>query len=249
MLDTIKTLFKDNENTIVVFLLQLVVGIFLLVNPTRFTAVVFVAFGVYLLVNAIRSGLRYFRSPTATAIRTQDLTVALIFLIIGVFLIAGAGSWVSIPSFMASVYGVLLLLSAAAKIQWGVDNVRLGNPLWFCPLAVALIAIIFGALVIAGVFPLGVVWLVIAWTLIALCVLDAVAAYMLIGGSKRTPLTGHRMPGAPASAAVGTTTASSTAASPADSAQTVVSGSSNSGVDVNVYATDSKEHGGTDSAK
>ncbi len=179
MVDRIKKAVIDNQNFLVVMILELAVGVLLLIDPTRFTSVILILLGVFLLIVAARQIRGYFKSDAASAMRGQALSGGIIALAAGIFCIAGSRWIVSVLTVMTALYGVLIMLCAAPKIQWSVDVLRQHGRLWFLPLAVALIAIVCGAITVSGPFTSDAMWKFSAVALIGLAVLDVACAALI----------------------------------------------------------------------
>jgi uncharacterized membrane protein HdeD (DUF308 family) len=230
MLDKAKKAIDDNQNFLVIMILEAVIGILLLINPTQFTTIIFVLFGIFLIAIAIRSTYRYFKAAPEDAMRSQGLTAGIVALIAGVFCIAFSDAIVSAFPVITTMYGIVILLAAAPKIQWSVDALRLHNSMWYLPLIDALVAIVCGAIVISGQFNSDVMWKFIAISLLVIAVFDIVCSILIRRARLSTQRGKTEAPSASASSAPASpASADSSSEAPAASAPAQASTAASAG--------------------
>lgn len=178
-----KTL-KENASGIVMCLFELVVGILLLVNPIGFTSGIITAFGIVLAIVGLGSCIKYFRAEPAEAAKSQLLAKGLIALLAGCFCVFRSEWFVVTFPVLTLIYGVVILITGLAKVQWMVDILRLKKQKWFLAAISAVISIICGAVIISSPFnSTAVLWMFTGISLIAEAVFDVVA--LLLGSGKK----------------------------------------------------------------
>lgn len=175
-----KTL-KENLNGILLSLFEIVTGILLLANPAAFTSGIIVACGILLLIVGIISVIKYFRLSAEDGAKSQFLLKGLAALLIGSFLTAQY-QWLMITFPLLTVlYGVGILFTGLAKVQWAVDMIRLKRGRWVLPAVSAIISIVCAAIIISSPFSsTAVLWMFTGISLIVEAVFDVIALF--IGG-------------------------------------------------------------------
>lgn len=79
--------FKQNGNTIVMLLIEVVVGVLLLIDPLNFTSGIIMIAGIALMLCGLVSVIRYFRCDPREAAVGQLLAKGITFLLVGAFCI------------------------------------------------------------------------------------------------------------------------------------------------------------------
>jgi|GEM_PF-2218023 len=163
---------------------QLVVGVLLLIDATRFTSSIVAAAGVLMVVAGLVQGVRYFRTPVAQAVAGHNLTYALALLILGGFCVLQF-KWIAADMpLMSMVFGVVIVCGGILRSQWAVDMLRLRRDYWFVPALGAVAAYVLGAVVLANPFAEArAMWVCIAVTLVVGMAFD-VAAGVLAGRAR-----------------------------------------------------------------
>lgn len=172
---------KSNENSgkIFMFVIELLVGILLLINPVGFTSTIIIGFGSVLIVMGIICIIKYFKSEVAEASAKQLLLKGLAALILGAFC-ALRSRWfiVTFPIF-TMVYGVIILLAGLSKVQWAVDLIRLKNKKWFMPAISAAVSIICAIVILMNPFSTTkILWMFTGISLIAEAAMDVISLMM-----------------------------------------------------------------------
>lgn len=164
---------KRNAAKILLAVGQIVVGILLLINPTGFTAGILIAAGVAAVVAGIFSIVKYVRLPAVQAASEQCLTRGILLIGIGVFAICKYDWFISVFSILAVLYGLGILLSSIARIQWTVDMLRVHRPYWWLMGIDAAVMALLGILIIANPFAaVSVPWVFVAIALFVGAVID-----------------------------------------------------------------------------
>lgn len=167
-----KKLLKKFDS-IIMALGEVLVGILLLIDPIRFTAVIIIGVGILLAVYGGLSVLAYFKSAPEEAAKGQDLTK-------GICVLAGAAfcifrsEWFSVTfPLMTILYGIGILITGIAKVQWAVDMLRMKKKLWYFPAVGATLTLIVAVVVIRNPFEtMAVLWTFTAIALIVEAVVD-----------------------------------------------------------------------------
>jgi len=115
---------KENRNSFIVCLFEIIVGILLLVNPIGFTSGIIVVAGIIMLAFGIKNTVGYFRTETAEAKKSQLLTKGLIGIVAGLFCTFNSHWFIATFPVLTMLYGVAMLLGGITKIQWVVDIIR-----------------------------------------------------------------------------------------------------------------------------
>ena len=167
---------KSNFSGIVMCLIEVLVGILLLVNPVGFTAGIIIGAGVVLLVMGLASVIKYFRMEPEEAMKSQMLLKGFIFVLAGGFCALKSDWFIITFPVLTLIYGVVILISGLAKIQWMVDLIRMKKQKWFLAGISALISLVCGVVVISSPFgSTAVLWMFTGASLIAEAVFDIVA--------------------------------------------------------------------------
>lgn len=165
--------FKENFSTILLSLLELIVGILLLVSPVRFTQGILTAAGVVLSVVGLITLIQYFRTKAAEAASGRLMFKALVSLLLGVFLIFGKNWLIAVFPLLTMLYGVGILLTGLAKIQWTVDGIRMKKKRWWLSAIGAVISITCAVIIFADPFSsTTVLWMFTGVSLIVEAVMD-----------------------------------------------------------------------------
>lgn len=167
---------KENMNGILVCLFELVVGILLLISPVTFTSGIIMAFGVVMLVAGLGCVIKYFRTDPVEAAQGQILVRGLVVLLVGGFCAFKSDWFVATFPILTLLYGVAILLSGLAKIQWTVDMLRLKKKNWNLAAISAATSIVFSLVIIGNPFSsTTILWMFTGISLIVEAVFDVVA--------------------------------------------------------------------------
>lgn len=173
---------KNTLSGIVLCLFEILVGVLLLVNPVGFTSGIIIAAGVVLMISGLVSVIKYFRTPAWEACAGQSLTKGLIGLLLGAFCAFRSGWFVATFPVLTLLYGVVILITGLAKLQWMADTIRMKKQRWFLAGISALLSIVCGAIIISSPFgTMAVLWAFTGIALIAEAVFDII---VLIFGRK-----------------------------------------------------------------
>lgn len=135
--------FNRNSSYWTAILFYLVCGLLLLLLPNLALSIANVALAVLLFVVGMRSIVSYVRGSILDGVMGLQLAAGLVATCFAVLLLFN-------PLFLAEilpfVWGVALLVGGFGKVQMAADLKRIGDRLWWCALAAALLSFVLGAL-------------------------------------------------------------------------------------------------------
>ena len=167
---------KNHFAGIGMFLLEILVGVLLLINPVGFTSGIIMGAGLVLLLVGIVCIIKYFRAEPQEAAKSQNLMKGLIALLAGSFCALRSEWFVITFPVITLIYGVVILITGLGKIQWTVDILRQKKPRWFLCALSALVSTACGLVIIAAPFTTtAVLWMFTGIGLIVDACFDIVA--------------------------------------------------------------------------
>ena len=176
---------KTNIGGIVGCLLEIFVGILLLMNPVGFTSGIIIGAGFVLMAAGLASVIKYFRTEPEEAAKIQLLVKGLVALLAGAFCALKSGWFVVTFPVITLIYGVVILLTGLAKIQWMVDALRMKKGKWFLAGISALLSIACGVIIINSPFSsTAVLWMFTGASLSVEAIFDIVALFFGDKGAK-----------------------------------------------------------------
>lgn len=139
--------FKRLLPTIVMLLFEAVIGVMLLTDGERFTKIIFIIFGVVLLIcgliNLIRALLA---GRNGGSIPTLQLVGAVILLAIGAFFTAASDNVLPIVSAFTLIFGIVLAFSGMLKLIEFFSIRSAGGVTWIAAIG-AIVTIIIGIVI------------------------------------------------------------------------------------------------------
>lgn len=176
---------QKNGGSILMCVLEILVGVLLLVDPTGFTSAIIIAAGAALILYGVICIVRYFRADAAEGALRQSLFKGLLLLLGGLFCVLRS-KWLADTAFplLAILYGIGILVSGIGKIQWMADMIRFGRKRWYLPAISAVLSLIFAAIILCNPFTTtAVLWSFTGIVLIVEAVFDIVA--IALGGKHK----------------------------------------------------------------
>lgn len=173
----IHTMNKANSGASNLFMsiFEIVLGILLLINPVGFTSGIIITLGIVLTIMGIGQIIAYFFADAEEAAKSGKLTKGFLFTVLGLFCAFKSGWFIATFPVLTLLYGVLILVTGASKLQKAVDMARTKQKYWFVALIGALLTLIFAGLIILNPFAsTAVLWTFIGVTLIVEAVMDVV---------------------------------------------------------------------------
>ena len=168
--------FSRNSGSLLMCVVEIIIGVLLLINPIGFTTGIIMVFGAILSIWGIASLIAYFKDAPDFATRGNQLSKGLLLICFGLFCLLKSEWFIVTFPLLTVIYGIFSLVTGVSKIQWAVDMLRLKQKFWFVTLCSAVLTLIFSFLILANPFAsTAVLWTFIAVTLIVEAVVDLVA--------------------------------------------------------------------------
>ena len=164
-----KKLLK-NANSGIICLIEIIVGILLLVDPTAFISYILIIAGAFIAVSGVISGIKYFLSSAEEGEESQGLSKALISLTIGAFLMIKNNIANEATGIISLVFGAAILYTGYTKLQKAVDKIR-RKQFFIVALISAAVTILCAVLVLTGVVE-NIIWIFIGVALIVESAID-----------------------------------------------------------------------------
>lgn len=171
---------QKNGGSILMCVLEILVGVLLLLDPTGFTSAIIIAAGAALILYGVICIVRYFRADAAEGALRQSLFKGLLLLLGGLFCVLRSRWFVDTFPLLTILYGIGLLISGIGKIQWTADMIRFGRKRWYLPAISAALSLIFAAIILCSPTAL---WSFLGIVLIVEAVFDIVA--IALGGKHK----------------------------------------------------------------
>lgn len=166
---------NSGNSSLLMSLIEIVIGILLLINPVGFTSGIIITLGIVLTVMGIGQIIGYFRSEPEEAASGGKLTKGILFIVFGLFCAFKSGWFIATFPVITILYGALILVAGVSKLQEAVDMVRVKQNYWFVALISALLTLLFAVLIIFNPFAsTAILWTFIGVTLIVEAVMDIV---------------------------------------------------------------------------
>lgn len=178
-------LIRNNVKEIIFFVVELVMGILLLINPIGFTTGIIFVGGVGIVSMGIVCVYKYFRQDPVEAKKGQLFTMGLILLLAGLFCMLRNDWFITTFPILTVIYGIIMLLTGISKIQLMVDMLRLKSKKWVFAGINALVSVTCAIIILSSPFASTVVlWIFAGVSLIVEAVLDMVT--MFLGNMEET---------------------------------------------------------------
>ena len=171
----IKSVFHGKTGSIIICILEIVVGALLLIDPISFTSGIIIGAGVLLCLSGLVSIARYFMMKPELAAQRQLLFKGLLVLMGGVMCIVKHGWFLAAFPLLTVLYAIAMLILAAAKLQKMADMKRLGASRWYMPGISAALAVVMAAIILINPFGAAMaVWTFVAISLIAEAIVEII---------------------------------------------------------------------------
>lgn len=182
--------FKRLLPTLLMILFEVVIGILLLIDGERFTGVIFIIFGVLMLVLGLISLIRTLLAARGgNVISSFALVMSIILITIGAFFTAASGSVIGVVGFIATIYGLILVISGVFKFADYLTLRAAGVGSGFAIFSV-IISIVLGILIAFNPFGTAqIFWTVLGIMLIASAVLDIISLIIFGNAMKNVDFT------------------------------------------------------------
>ena len=169
---------KAHLYDILVYLIEIIVGILLIANPVSFTAFIIKGLGLLLLVLGVFHVIRYFRKEAAVAAASPYLFHGLLYAMVGLFLLLGTGWFMTAFPVMAVIFGIAQIVLGLHKAQVAVDALRLGFSFWLFPCVGAILSVICGMVIVMNpAMTVISIWIFTGLSLMIIGVFDLVSLF------------------------------------------------------------------------
>ena len=186
---------KANIPVVIIAIVEIIVGIFLIVDPIRFTFALVRFIGIVLMILGFVFLIRFLtgtksnvvdengRSVTANPI---TLIVAIIAMILGAIL-AFATVWImGLIGVAAIIFGICLVIFGILKIKNFADKKKANLPASPISIVGAILSVVLGIIIVVNPFTaVNTVWIVAGIALIVTAVVDIVSLIMGRGNEVR----------------------------------------------------------------
>lgn len=171
-------------NIIILSVLEILIGILLLVDPEGLTQWIVLVFGILAIIAGVINIVQYFRMSAEEAALKKSLVVGILALLVGIWCVARREWFIGLFPLLTTLYGVAILVSGVAKVQWTADMIRLKIGKWGWMAASAIITLVCAVIILAHPFTSTVVlWVFIGVSMIVEAVIDILAAIFKKQGS------------------------------------------------------------------
>ena len=126
-----------------------ILGLLMVIFPGTVNDIINYIIGGLLMLFGIDYIVRYLSNNKVTTYSKYSLTVGIVPIICGVFLICNPEVLVSIIPFVA---GMIILMDAFEKLKHAIDLKKMNYDEWWVDLVVAILFIVFGIIVIMNPF-------------------------------------------------------------------------------------------------
>ena len=171
----VKNIFHGKSGSIVICILEIVVGVLLLINPVGFTSGIIIGAGVLMCLSGLLSVVRYFMMKPEIAAQRQLLFKGVLAMMAGAVCIAKYGWFLTAFPLLTVLYAIAMLILAAGKLQKMADLKRMNIPRWYMPGIAALLAAVLATVILLNPFgAAAAVWTFVAISLIAEAIVEIV---------------------------------------------------------------------------
>jgi len=165
----------SGNSSLLMSLVEILIGILLLVNPVGFTSGIIVALGIVLVIMGLGQIISYFRTDAEEAASGGKLTKGILFAVFGLFCAFKYDWFIATFPAITVLYGVAILVAGVVKLQQTVDMARAKRQYWFVALISSLLTSGFAILIVCNPFAsTAMLWTFIGATLIVEAVMDVV---------------------------------------------------------------------------
>ena len=166
---------NSGNSSLLMSIVEILVGILLLINPVGFTSGIIVAFGIVLAIMGIGQVIGYFCADAEEAAGSGKLTKGILFTVLGLFCAFRSEWFIATFPVITILYGVLILVTGVSKFQKAVDMVRVKQKYWFVALISAVLTLLFAILIIFNPFAsTAFLWTFIGISLIVEAIMDVI---------------------------------------------------------------------------
>ena len=182
--------FKRLLPMILLFVFEIAIGIMLILDGEKFTQVIFIIFGVIMLICGLVTLIRaLLEGRNGGKISGVKLFLAIVLLAIGAFFTAASGSVLSVVSVVTLVIGIIMAFTGMLKlVEYASMRKQGASPVF--PIIGAIITIIVGILIAFNPFQsAAAAWVILGILIIVTAVFDLITMIFFIVAMKNTKVT------------------------------------------------------------
>ena len=131
MLLKIRQTIAKFEHAMSLAVFELLLGLFMLINPSVMALVILCVLGVLFLGDGLVRCISYFRETPEEAKKEHKLASGLFFLIVGLFFLFNYRFVVNIFPVVAVLYGIFAMALVFLKTEWLVNSLREKSTIWY----------------------------------------------------------------------------------------------------------------------
>lgn len=145
-------MIQINIRKAIICLCELAGGILLWMSPELLTMGIVYVLGGGLVILGLWDGISYFRTEALQAAKEQKLFSGLLKLGVGAACLVKVQWVVSALPALTVLYGIILLIVSAQKIQWSVDMKRMKKKYWYLAAVSGVVSLGFAAITMLNPF-------------------------------------------------------------------------------------------------
>ncbi len=166
---------KSTLLKIVVFALELILGVILLINPVGVTRAIIISAGIISLIYALVNIINYFKLDPVMASLRQCMFKGLAAAVFGGFCVCRSEWFIATFPVFTIIYGIGILISGLFKVQATADLIRLKQK-WGIVCFSAVISILFSGIILSNPFAsTAALWMFVGISLIAAAIIDIIS--------------------------------------------------------------------------
>ena len=180
--------FKKLLPTILMLIFEVLIGVLLLIDGEKFTEVIFIIFGILLLVSGLISLISsLLDGRKGGSISMSKLVLSIVLIGIGAFFTAASGSVMSIMSAVTIVIGIMMAFNGMLKLAEYFTIRKSGSVYWFAVVG-AIVTILLGFLIAFNPFAAtGIMWQMLGILIIVSAVFDVISLILFSIALKNMP--------------------------------------------------------------
>lgn len=183
-------IFRQLLPTILMLLFEVAAGVMLLIDGEHFTQIIFIIFGVILLISGLIMLIRsLFASRKGGSIPMGLLILSILFLGIGAFFAAASGSVESVFSTVTLVFGIILAFSGMLNLAEYL-SLRRGGAVSIMAVILAILTIVLGIVIAFNPFGTAqLMWIMMGIFIIISAFFDLISLILFAIALKNMPDT------------------------------------------------------------
>lgn len=165
-----------------------IVGTLLLIDGEKFTQIVFIIFGVLMLIAGLISLiLSLLGGRNGGSISTPQLVLSIVLIGIGAFFTAASGSVMSIMSTVTVILGIIIAFNGMLKLAEFFTLRKAGPVMWFAAVG-AIVTIVLGMVIAFNPFAAtGMMWTILGILILVSAVFSLISLIIFAIAMKKAP--------------------------------------------------------------